>query len=186
VLDDALHYMKTRDLVGNHNTSTHPKFIGVPNQLTTSNTVGLISDNNTEEVIRKYSSLFLLSAADEDGINRLAVALEKHLSQRGNVTTDYLRDLAFTLSSKRSKLPWKAFAVAPTVEELRKRLATVPFKPTRAIRSPTIYFVFTGQGVQWAAMGVDLIDRYDVFRDTMHFADEYLRSLGSTWSMLSR
>jgi acyl transferase domain-containing protein len=177
--------MQARNLRGNHNTSIHPKANGLAKQLVTPKDVGPTANERIEDSASIGSSLFLLSAADEDGIHRLAAALEKHLSQRANSTADYLQDLAFTLSAKRSKLPWKAFAVGGTVEEIRKNLMTIPVKPTRAIRSPRTYFVFTGQGAQWATMAIDLIDRYEVFRNSIHFADEYLHSLGSSWSLLS-
>ncbi|KAH9866810.1 hypothetical protein J1614_008503, partial [Plenodomus biglobosus] len=185
VLDDALHYMRARGLEGNHNTSSYSEIDTYSNQLATSNGGDMVPKNSTEDTVRNRSSLFVLSAADEDGIYRLAAALEKHLSQQSHDTADYLQDLAFSLSAKRSKLPWKSFVVGSTGEDVRKSLMTVPVKPTRTTRSPQISFAFTGQGVQWASMGIDLLDRYEVFRDTMRFADEYLRSLGSSWSILS-
>ncbi|KAF2012105.1 polyketide synthase [Aaosphaeria arxii CBS 175.79] len=185
VLDDAFHYMESRNLKGNHNTLTEPKTNGVRKQLIISNGVQLAENGHTENTTSNYPHLLILSAADEDGIYRLAATLEKYLSKCGNETTEYIQDLAYTLSAKRSRLPWKAFAVGSTMEELQKCLKNMPIKPARSIKSPMICFTFTGQGAQWATMGIDLIDRYDVFRDTMHFADGYLRSLGSSWSILS-
>jgi acyl transferase domain-containing protein len=189
VLDDALHYMRARNLTGNHNTSAYPKTREHTHELNTSSGIRPALTDDIEDDTSADSSLFLLSTADEDGIYRLAAALEKHLSERGEKTAEktaeYLQNLAFTLSIKRSKLPWKAYALGSTVTELRKSLISIPVKPTRAIRSPRTYFVFTGQGAQWATMATDLIDSYEVFRDSITFADAYLRSLGSSWSILS-
>jgi acyl transferase domain-containing protein/NADPH:quinone reductase-like Zn-dependent oxidoreductase len=181
ILDDALHYLQSRNLTGNHNTSIRPQSNGHTNghakQLTNGN-------HYVEDKTSRISTLFVLSAADEDGISRQAAALEKYLEQHNDKTGDHLQNLAFTLSIKRSKLPWKAYAVGSTIEELQKSFVSLPVKPTRSVRSPRTYFVFTGQGAQWATMAVDLIDRYEVFREAICFANEYLRSLGSSWSLL--
>ena len=53
---------------------------------------------------------------------------------------------------------------------------------SRLSDEPTIGFIFTGQGAQWAKMGVEL-ERYPIFRDSVEESDKFLRSaLGCKWS----
>lgn len=58
-------------------------------------------------------------------------------------------------------------------------------KAVKSIKSPSIGFVFTGQGAQWFAMGRELMI-YDVFRINIEGADKYLRDLGSSWSLIGK
>lgn len=186
VLDDALHYLQDRGLSGIHNTKSNTQ--GKP-RLTNGDsgqdhqTNGVKVDGYETSHSKNLSLLFPLSAADEDGISRMATALGDHLLRREAISFDYLRDLSFTLSDKRELLPWKGYAVGSSVQELRESLDKLPRRPIRITQTPEVYFAFTGQGAQWANMGVELMDRYQVFQDAMNFANEYFRSLGSQWSL---
>jgi acyl transferase domain-containing protein len=86
------------------------------------------------------------SAADEDGIARLAAAWAPYFSNLSipdSEKTDYLCDLAHTLAVRRSNLPWKTFAIANPVQGLRNIVDK--FAPsTRSIISPGLAFIFTG------------------------------------------
>lgn len=97
----------------------------------------------------------------------------------------YLRDLAFTLSEKRSRLQWATYAVASRLDELAKALSDANTQSLQSRAFPTkprVAFVFTGQGAQWPKMGHDLM-AYQSFRQSVHDADRYLRTeLGCTWS----
>jgi acyl transferase domain-containing protein len=92
----------------------------------------------------------------------------------------YIADLAYTLSEKRSRLAWRSFAVASSLDQLVQSLEQGLTKPVRSRRSPKIGFVFTGQGAQWYAMGRELL-YYPVFRGSLENADSAFRNLGSTW-----
>lgn len=182
VLDDAMHYLHTRNLCGKHNVQpAHSR-----NGVLTSNGHSYTNGTNgiSDHTANLEKMLFLLSAADENGIGRQASSLEAHLSQPEEESSDtYLQDVAFTLSRNRASLPWKSFILASSVSELREGLLSVANKPVRSTRSPSISFVFTGQGAQWASMGVELL-AFAVFRESVEYADAYLRSIGSTWSAL--
>lgn len=142
---------------------------------------------HSEEAREKL--LFLLSASDEDGVQRQATALGKYLSQPGKkiLPQGYLHDLAFLLSNKRSMLPWKSTILASSTHELQESLLEGLQKPVRSSQSekPLLCFVFTGQGAQWASMGMELLE-YPVFKDSLEDADSYLQSLGSKWSLLGK
>jgi hypothetical protein len=90
--------------------------------------------------------ILVWSAADEDGIGRIAAAWRPYFSSMSipdSEKTQYLRDLAYTLAMRRSNLPWKTFAIAHLVQDLQNivdKFAT----PIRSVSSPGLAFVFTG------------------------------------------
>ncbi|KAJ5088039.1 hypothetical protein N7456_011655 [Penicillium angulare] len=131
--------------------------------------------------------VYLLSAFDEDGIKRMVGGYYEYLTSmlaRPKDTNFLLEDLSFTLSKRRSVFPWKSFITASTVKELAWNLSESNFsKPIRAPHAPRIQFVFTGQGAQYRAMGSALLV-YPVFRESFEEASEYVRRLGSPWSLI--
>ena len=97
----------------------------------------------------------------------------------------YMDDLAFTLSNKRSMLPWKAFIVASSIQELGQNLTRNLSKPVRSSTAPTLSFVFTGQGAQWAGMGGELL-AYSVFEASLRRSERYLKALGCEWALIGK
>jgi acyl transferase domain-containing protein len=134
--------------------------------------------------------LFTFSSYDQAGFRRNAAVLAKHLSNIGPAgsTPEYLANLAHTLSGARARLPWRATCVADSVTELRNYLTTKPGEgATRGASSSSgdvapmrIGFVFTGQGAQWARMGVEMLDR-PVFAASVAESARYLNAMGCTW-----
>ncbi|CAH0017129.1 unnamed protein product [Clonostachys rhizophaga] len=126
--------------------------------------------------VGKTDSMLLLvwSAADEQGLERMRVEYSSYLEK--NTATD-MRKLAFTLSARRTQLPWKSFMVArdkPSSLELSK--------PIRSIKDPKLAFVFTGQGVQWANMGTQFLGN-PCFRQSLSRLEEYFKELGASWDL---
>lgn len=135
------------------------------------------------ELPNEEDLLFLLTASDELGIQRQASALADHLSKGSYENKpEYFANLAYTLSDKRTKLPWKSFVLASSVDSLQGSLLELSDKPIRGTVKPSIQFVFTGQGAQWVAMGKELL-RYEGFRNTISEAHNILQSLGAKWSL---
>lgn len=131
--------------------------------------------------------IFLLSAFDEDGVQRNASALAEYLNSRQKtISNSQLSDLAFTLSNKRSSFPWRTYVLANSTEELASKLSTGRMsQPIRARDAPNIGFVFTGQGAQHWAMGRELM-AYPVFRKSLEDASKFMKSLGCPWSLMGR
>ncbi|KAJ5102991.1 Acyl transferase/acyl hydrolase/lysophospholipase [Penicillium argentinense] len=141
---------------------------------------------HVQERPKEIPHILLLTAFDEDGIKRNAAAYSHYLKckSQGIENDHLLDDLSLTTSSRRSLFPWKSFAMASTSKELQWNLSEGNFtKPTRADSPPDIWFVFTGQGAQYHGMGKALF-AYSVFRNSLAEASEYIRSLGSPWSLL--
>ena len=134
------------------------------------------------------SQLFVFSSADrEAGVRRIKDMgnyLRKKLENRDAVYGKTLfSDLAYTLAEKSSHLPWRSFVVGDSPERLLAALKTTKVEWTRAVSSPTVAFVFTGQGAQWVGMGRELLS-FPQFYESLKAADKYLRSLGASWSVL--
>lgn len=181
IIDDAFHYAQSWGLKIKHNVQLPSSTNGLltpPEEPCETSTD--MSGSITEDLV------FLLSAADENGIGRQASALATHLERSNECHgAKYLQDLAFTLSQARAKLPWKSYVLAASTSALRNSLLQWDHKPVRTTESPTMQFVFTGQGAQWASMGMELLC-YPVFEATVKYADAYFRSIGSTWSVLGK
>ncbi|KAM0800892.1 putative polyketide synthase [Usnea florida] len=168
ILDDAYHYLMRRGLIkAVHYTKT-------PSQ-----------GNSATKGQRR---LYVISAHDQEGILRQRKSLTSYLDRHAGDTTsqhDLLGDLAFTLSDKRSRLPWSSCETVSSLKELQSRLSGEEYLPARRIslENPKVCFVFTGQGAQWAQMGKELYHQYEVFRDSIDAATDHLESvLHCPWS----
>ena len=131
--------------------------------------------------------LLLLSANDEVTVKRQKDALRVYLDKQKHEVGDHLMaDLAFTLSHRRSLLPYKVALASSTVEDLKKQLDSSTQAPMRASKAPNLGFVFTGQGANWQGMGQELFEAYPVFTSAIIAADNYLTDLGAPWSLISK
>ena len=130
------------------------------------------------------------SAADENGIERLANAYGDYFKKalRGNhhvlrqEEKEYLTNLTYTLCSRRSKLPWKAFAVVQSCKDLVLDFTSLLSKAMRSSDPPTISYVFTGQGAQWYAMAQGL-SIFPVFLESLQKSQRYLIEEGCDWTI---
>lgn len=133
--------------------------------------------------------LFRLSAKDEQTCRSMAANLSSYL-QRLEMDTDkeaeFLDNLAYTMTERRSKFVWTSTFAASSVAELITALDSERLnKPTRGDdRKPRLGFIFTGQGAQWYAMGRELIGAYPVFKASIVEAESHLKDFGCTWSLM--
>jgi acyl transferase domain-containing protein len=96
--------------------------------------------------------------------------------------SDPLYNLSFTLAAKRTNFNWRTAIVANSTESLKDALVEKQHIARIAVDSG-LGFVFTGQGAQWAGMGMELM-HYPVFRQSLELADEYMKTLGCEWSAI--
>ncbi|QGA19838.1 hypothetical protein EYB26_007533 [Talaromyces marneffei] len=166
VLEDAYHYLQSRGKITPH--------------FTKEGLVHRLKSSSYNERAKPTPRLIPISAQDRDGLKRVKSSLANYV----RLKTPNLDDLAYTISSKRSRLQWKTFVTADSLEELASSLevedsGTVEYLSSR---KPRIGFIFTGQGAQWPGMGAQLMD-FPVFRSSVEAADEYLRTqLSCKWS----
>lgn len=186
ILDDACHYLQEHGLSGyhhcdtprelTHNTLVNSTFIDrYATQWAPSN--GL---SNEDSVPR----LLIWSAADAGATDRMLEAYQSYY--QSHIVHDHhkLERMAYTLAAKRSVMPWRTFAV---VSGVGGSGAPAPLTPTAPIRASSekayIGFIFTGQGAQYARMGLDLL-HYSVFEKSLRASDKIFASLGAEWSLL--
>ncbi|KAL8963122.1 MAG: hypothetical protein Q9193_000576 [Seirophora villosa] len=125
--------------------------------------------------------VFVLSAYDKGSLQERARQLSDYLRKHDEDID--LERLAYTLSDCRSQLQWRSATSAITALELSDKLCSEGSEHTLVSSIPSIAFVFTGQGAQWATMSTGLLV-YPVFAQTLYDADEILRGLGATFSLI--
>ncbi|KAI1378904.1 hypothetical protein F4677DRAFT_412357 [Hypoxylon crocopeplum] len=203
ILDDAFHYLQDRGLTGNHCTVVaHCTANGPLTSNGTSHTNGEPQTNrehhagtnghangDSNGVETKFtngycdstSRLLVWSAADEKALKRMLEEYRIFYKSQISNSPDKLDDLALTLATRRSHMLWRAFAVVdnkPGSQDVNLVIA----KPIRSSTEAGIAFVFTGQGAQYATMGLGLL-QYPLFKTTLKQIDEIYSSLGCGWSI---
>ncbi|KAI0100989.1 fatty acid synthase S-acetyltransferase [Nemania sp. FL0031] len=187
ILDDAYHYLQSHGLVGFH----HCHSADVESQGTTSPlkpSLGeVVGAHNKKETNGNLSTscktdhlgphLLAWSAADAGAARRTIDAYQAYFTAHVAGNVGKLEQLAHTLATRRSIMSWRSFAI---VDAEDRQLS--PTKAVRAGPGGTIAFVFTGQGAQYADMGLELL-RYPVFRTSLQRSDDALASIGCEWSL---
>ena len=125
--------------------------------------------------LEKRPYLFKISAADDVSLKENMLRFAEYVEASKPV----LRDLAHTMLDRRSTLRKSLFFTesshAGVVAALRTDNHNVYTKPNVAKKG--LIFLFTGQGAQWAQMGMSLMDHSLLFRSMLHECDRLLSEL---------
>ena len=126
--------------------------------------------------------LYVVSAKCRTALQANVAALQNYVTNvKPSSESDFMRDLSTTLCNYRTTFKHSHAIVASNRQQLIDNLGlTLP--ASGALIEPPI-FVFTGQGAQWAQMGMSLMSN-ETYSATIHDADRYLRSLGAPWSLV--
>ncbi|TEA15218.1 Highly reducing polyketide synthase alt5 [Colletotrichum sidae] len=175
ILEDAASYLFRHGLPGRHATVARPLLPGSP-----------ASDDGTGSTVSETApnpKLIVLSSNDQEGVKRNVERLQAYLDTKLSSSSAFMNDLAYTLASKRTALPWKSFAIASDVSGLQLSLDNIP-AVVRSSNStvPRVAFVFTGQGAQYFKMGKGL-HAYKAFRDSILRSELLLKSFGCPWTL---
>ncbi|OTA67063.1 putative polyketide synthase [Hypoxylon sp. EC38] len=177
VIDDAYHYLRLRNLSGNHCTTPSPTCVSLD--------TGPINGPSRVRAIKACRpKLLVWSASDRDGLDRIAKQYEDYAnpkSSREEMSDDFLDNLAYTLDSRRSRLPWRSFAVLESPTELQSLQSRIS-SPVQASTPTRVGYIFSGQGAQWFAMGRELMS-YSSFSEDISYAGQFLKDLGCKWSV---
>ena len=175
VLDDAYHYLQRRNISGLHRT------------ITSKPTLNTIEFEKT--IDSPKSRLFVWSTSDETGTKRLCEAYREFLSTTKVAIPEdqYLDELSYTLAKKRTLFPYRSYVQAATLSDLVTNLSAEagPLKPLRSKANTNLGFVFTGQGAQWARMGIELL-QYPAFKRSFEQADAFIKTLNCPWTLLGK
>lgn len=104
--------------------------------------------------------------------------IKPHMKDDGG---EFLGDLAYTLAARRSVMAWRSFSVVDARGD-PETLNLSSAKCERAARENGVAFIFTGQGAQYANMGMELLC-YPVFEATLAEAQDIFHELGAEWAL---
>ncbi|KAI0449945.1 hypothetical protein F5B21DRAFT_492788 [Xylaria acuta] len=116
----------------------------------------------------KAAHLLCFSAHDKPTLLRNIAAV-------GAVAHEYhLPDLAYTLNLRRSKFAHRAYVVAREGLEAEAFALANSQAGSALKKTGSIGFLFTGQGAQWAGMGMVALQEFPVILDTVQHLDRIL------------
>ncbi|KAE8133672.1 lovastatin nonaketide synthase [Aspergillus pseudotamarii] len=130
-------------------------------------------------------SPFTFSAPSERALISTLTAFAEHLQNTPKLN---MRDLAYTLQTRRSAFPFRttfwAATTAQLVDKINERLQMSNSKETtplsiRALSRPSgrVLGIFTGQGAQWVGMGMELVQRSSYARSIVVELQQSLEDL---------
>ncbi|PYI07708.1 polyketide synthase [Aspergillus sclerotiicarbonarius CBS 121057] len=128
--------------------------------------------------------IVVFSTYDKAGLDRTAARWTSYLNTpRENPLS--LPDIAHTMATRRSKLAFRSFAVADSLETLQATLsAGLPSFPRASRTNQTpVAFICTGQGAQWARMGLELLAN-PIFAASVDRSQQVLHRLGCPWNLV--
>lgn len=118
---------------------------------------------------RSRNHLLLFSAHDKS-------ALQRNFAAHSEVAKNYeLLDLAYTLGNRRTAFSSRGYTVVSPMTQRQTNLGELVVAENK--KTPTIGFVFTGQGAQWARMGAELMTYYPSFLHSIRMLDMALDEL---------
>ncbi|KAI0197537.1 polyketide synthase PksD [Astrocystis sublimbata] len=126
--------------------------------------------------------LLIWSAKDEDSLKRVQQQHEAYYNSHIRGSPHAVSQLAYTLAERRSLMAWRSFAVVDKSAST-SALSLGAVKGMRSSRNTGLAFVFTGQGAQYAQMGVGLLC-YPAFLAKLEEANHVFQSLGADWSLI--
>lgn len=187
ILDDAFHFFKSRKLSGKHNCCVPSSSPAATGQSVENGT----GHHATQALRIDPPKLLFWSASDAAALKRMIDSYEKYYTESISGGKATLDQLAYTLAARRSLMSWRAFAIVQPDHISQKidmtsnpSLQTSP--PVRAsVEKACIAFVFTGQGAQYVAMGLDLLV-YPVFQNSLSRSAFIFAELGCKWSLIGK
>ncbi|KAK0370311.1 KR domain-containing protein [Colletotrichum limetticola] len=132
---------------------------------------------NSMSSIWDQAQFMAYSANTADSLRRQVVNNQKYIAEH----PDSLNDIAYTLATRRSHLPHRAFSIMGNGVELStSTFAKSPSTPA------DLALVFTGQGAQWPGMALELMLSNRVFAQSIRHMDKVLSLLpdGPSWTLM--
>lgn len=134
--------------------------------------------------------LLVWSAAEERAAQRMIQSYQNYYRDHIAGNEAQISKLAYTLGVRRSVHSWRTYSVVgprdTIAPEPNGNYHLTPVAVARPVRAPTedtgISFVFTGQGAQYAGMGLELLE-YHPFKESLRKSDAVFKKLGSEWSV---
>ena len=128
--------------------------------------------------------LLTWSARDEAALKRMLHLYDGYLETHMHGNAKFLGNLVYTLAARRTLMAWRSFSVVDR-QGAPETLNLPAAKCERAARDVGVAFIFTGQGTQYANMGLELL-RYPIFLGTLAKAHSFFQELGAEWSLFGK
>ena len=132
---------------------------------------------------KNSSSLLVLTAKSEKSLLSIADNLKEWATHR-QIDQETLRNLSYTLCSRRSLMQWRCTFMVPSPGDLLPLLSRKPVRIYKSMHNIRTTFLFTGQGAQWIGMGRQLMATQSSFKSSLQKSDAILRHLGSPFSLI--
>lgn len=171
ILDDALNYLKEHGIDGLHRT--------IDLKSTDEGRAKKARQEAPSTESSQPPQLFTWSAADETTLHTMLDSYCDfvHPAKGHSSLSSFIPDVVYTLTAKRTKHPWRSYAVAGNSDDLLS-LEKWTAKPTKASDEPgSVAFVFTGQGAQYPRMGHGLL-AFPFFQSRLMEIEKILHGLG--------
>lgn len=151
-------------------------------------TNGVANGHQTREFTKPPDGPINMSTKSTPRLIPISANNKTSLKKREETMKDYLRNhldsldsVSYTLSSRREHLSHRTFCIA------RHDDPSLSFEGSQKTKTnpPSVVFVCTGQGAQWAGMGKSLIEQSDCFRDSIREMDKVLQNIDERpiWTM---
>jgi len=159
-------------------TNAHVVMQGAPNH-----------DSQQEYTVPNEWIVFLISARSLSALKEYAQQYIAYLQLETKVSLEYMSLAQFT---RRTRHEHQLYILARTREELIEALqayrndeptTNIFYHHQEALDNPRVAFVYSGQGGQWAEMGVALLKSEPVFAETLQEFDRAFKAV-SGWSVL--
>ncbi|TVY81162.1 Reducing polyketide synthase FUB1 [Lachnellula suecica] len=186
VVEDAYNHLRLRSLRGIHCTTSgtqNEDYSIHPNSNSTVTSNGITKSKNNGIQKEQRPKILIWSAAHQDGTDLLVQSYTKYFKGACSEHRDqqYLDRLSYTLMNHRSSLLWKSYTLVHQPGDLLN-LDKNTSLAVKQLSNPSIAFIFTGQGAQWARMGIELLS-FAPYRASLVEAEAYFKVLGCSWSL---
>ncbi|CAN9080485.1 unnamed protein product [Alternaria alternata] len=128
-----------------------------------------------------HRQILTFTAREEAALKRIHQQYAEYYDRSIAGAPRMLDDLAYTLAARRNTMAMRSFTVADS-NSSSSSLGLPNLNCVRSSGEPQLCFVFTGQGAQYAKIGLELID-YPVFKNILTQADRIFQSIGAEWSL---
>ncbi|KAJ7385705.1 hypothetical protein OS493_013734 [Desmophyllum pertusum] len=141
------------------------------------------------------NNVLTISARSTEALQKMARHYSEWLKDHVNELDEpFVKNLCYSLNERRSQLPHRLALSFGSTAEASESLADygndsvgwdklVSYGEVNST-NPKLVFMFGGQGSQWYAMGRQLIETEDVFREAILTVSKVVKDLGKTWSLV--
>ena len=148
-----------------------------------------------EEPVSRLNNILTISARSKEALQKMARHYSEWLKDHVNEMDDnFINSLCYSLNERRSQLPHRLALAFGSTDDASKTLAeyandSVGWDKLASYgevnsADPKIVFMFGGQGSQWYAMGRQLIETEETFKEAILSVSNIAKDMGMNWSLV--